>query len=184
MTKTSKRLHVRTSLVVLGLALGALLTHSAAADAPSDLKRFAGNYVYAQSTSHGEQVVEKALEGALAELNVAKRMLAMAAMKRRSLLIKSVRIVAGDTVKVRLDEFDAEAKLDTPKTIKNPQGKEVKLLFRFKGGKLEQIMKSDRGSMSTVYKLDADGKTLHRFVTIKGKKLTKPIRFKLTYKRT
>lgn len=186
-TKTNniRRQQIAVFGILGSIALSVAFSHTAAAKPPADLARFNGHYVYAKSSAHGEKVIERALEKAFEHLNIALRTIAKAALNNRKqkLLIQNINIWIDDTVNVKLDDQPAIAKLDVPKKIKNPEGNDAKLLYRFRGGKLEQILSSSRGSISTIYKLEADGKTLHRYTTIKGDKLKHPIRIKLTYKR-
>jgi hypothetical protein len=167
--------------LVLPLLLAA---GSALAETPGGLPRYAGNYAYAGTRDQGVAIVEKAMEPALADLNMVMRMLAKKGIADRFAETILIEVPAGKVgMKVgTLDKVTGE--LDKPTTVKSEDGKQSgKVTFKFDGSKLTSILTGDDGTITTVFTLSADGKTLQRDVHVTSKRMKKPVAYRLIYKR-
>jgi len=175
------RLRALWIAATFGLLLAA---GSALAETPAGLTRFAGQYTYSNTRDHGIAVVEKASEAALAELNMVMRLLAKKGMADRFAINILIEVTPGKVaMKVgSLDKFAAE--LNKPTKWTSQDGKQTGMVtYKFEGGKLISSVTGDEGSVTSTMTLSADGKTLQRDVHWMGKRLKKPVSYRLVYKR-
>jgi hypothetical protein len=87
-------------------------------------------------------------------------------------------------VAIKLGELDkASVAIGKTETMTNAEGKSGKVTHAFDGSKLTETLSGEDGSITNVFTLSADGKTLHRSVTATGGKLKKPIKYTLDYVR-
>ena len=170
----------RTALV-LGLLLAA---GSALAETPAGLPRYAGNYIYSGTRDQGVAIVEKAMEPALADLNMVMRLLAKKGIADRFAETILIEVPAGK-VGMKVGTLPkATAELDKPTPVKSDDGKQSgTVTFKFDGSKLTSILAGDDGNITTVFTLSADGKTLQRDVHVTSKRMKKPVAYRLVYKR-
>jgi hypothetical protein len=171
--------------------LGALLTAAALAlapaaqaDAPAGLDKYKGNYKYSNTRDHGVAIVEKALDTALADLNMVMKLLVKKTMTSR--FAETVAIeVDGSDVAIKIGENDkATAKIGEPKPVKSKDGKQTgTLTHAFDGSKLTETLSGENGTFVNVLTLSADGKTLTRDVTVTSQRMKKPLKYRLVYTR-
>ena len=185
-TTTFDRLMASFAGVLLAAtALAGLLAPAAAhAEAPAGLQKYAGNYKYANTRDHGVAIVEKALDEALADLNMVMKLLVKKTMSSR--FSETVAIeVAGSDVGIKLGENDkATAKIGETKDVKSKDGKQSgKLTHQFDGSKLTESLTGENGTIVNVFQLSADGKTLQRDVTVTSQRMKKPLKYRLIYTR-
>ena len=166
------------------LALGGPGALPARADAPAGLDKFAGDFKYNGTKDQGMAIVEKAFDEALSDLNMVMRLMAKKAMAQR--FAEHIAIgVSGEKVDIKIGENDeVSVKLNTTETVKSADGKTSgKATHKFEGGKLTETLVGDTGTLTNVFTLSADGKTLTREVTASGGRLKKPAKYKLVYVR-
>ena len=155
-------------------ALGGPSALPVRADAPAGLDKFAGDFKYNGTKEQGMAIVEKAFDEALSDLNIIMRAMAKKAMAQR--FAERIAIaVSGEKVSVKLNKTE---------TVKSADGKgSGKATHKFEGGKLVETLVGDTGTITNVFTLSADGKTLTRDVTVSGERLKKPAKYKLVYVR-
>ena len=155
----------------------------ASAEHPARLKKFAGNYTFAGSDEQGIATVNKAVEEALAQMNVVKRKVIQKLIGGERRFIKTIAIdLSSNKITIKADELSSESKLGETKTIEG-RGGSAKLTVTLKGEALQQVIQSDRGAFTIIYRLKDGGKTLERDVTVTDKWLDKPVKYQLKYKR-
>lgn len=186
-TLTFERLVTRAaSALALAVALAAPIAAPcpALAEPPAGLQKFAGNYKYANTREHGVAIVEKALDEALADLNMVMKLLVKKTMSGRfaeTVLIE----VDGSKVGIKIGENEkASAKIGETETVKSKDSKQSgKLTHQFDGTKLTETLSGENGTIVNVFTLSADGKTLLRDVTVTSQRMKKPLKYKLSYTR-
>jgi hypothetical protein len=168
---------------LLALACLGLLAGGAYADAAPGLAKFAGQYKYAGTREQGIAIVDKALDEALSEMGMVMRMIVKKGAHDKfaeTVLIE----VAPPKVGIKLGALEkATVELGKSETVKGENGKTGKVTHTFDAGKLIETLTGDDGTISNVFTLAADGKTLRRSVTVTGGKLKKPIKYTLDYVR-
>jgi hypothetical protein len=155
-----------------------------AADAPGGLDKFAGDYKYNGTKDQGMEIVEKAFDEALSDLNLVLRVMAKKAMAQR-FAERIVIDVARDKVGIKIGENEkVSVGLGKTETVKSSDGKgSGKATHKFEGGKLIESLVGDTGTITNVFTLSGDGKTLTRDVTVSGERLKKPAKYRLVYVR-
>ena len=169
----------------LALCVGLLLTASALAETPAGLPRYAGSYTYAGSRDQGIELVEKAMEPVLAEMNMVMRLLAKKNIADRFAQNILIEVPASNKVGMKVGALPkATQELDKTSEVKSEDGKQTgKLTFKFDGSKLISTLAGDDGVITTTFTLSADGKSLSRNVHVTSKRLKKPFSYTLVYKR-
>ena len=155
----------------------------ARAEHPPELMKFAGSYQFAGTDAEGMAVIDKAIGEALSQMNKVKALVIRKILEANKRVIKQVKIdLPAGRIHMKLDEMDVDAKLGDTKDI-SVGDNSAKLTVNFKGGKIEQVLESDRGAFTTVYQIVQGGQMLQRDVTVTDKWLDKPVRYRLMYKR-
>lgn len=153
------------------------------ADAPAGLAKFAGNYKYAGTRDQGIAVVDKAIDESLADLNMVMRLLVKRAIQDRfaeTILIET----PGDKIGIKVGDLD-QVTLPIGKTerVTGKNGKSGNVTHTFDGSKITETVAGDQGTITNVFELSPDGKTLHRSVTVTGERMKKPVKYRLDYAR-
>jgi hypothetical protein len=177
-------------LAAATLAIAAATLHMNApivqAEMPPELLKYAGEYKYDGTKEQYLAVVDKGLEEAMSELNMVMRLMAKKAMEARTQVFVDVVTIelSGNKISIKSATLPkVSVELGKSENITSPDGKMTsKATHKFEGGKIVQTFTSDQGSMSNVYQLSADGKSLTRVFTITSPRLQKPI--KITHKYT
>lgn len=176
---------VGATLVIAALLLQ-LVAPRAQAEMPPELLKYAGQYKYDGSKEQYLAIVDKGLEEAMSELNMVMRLMAKKAMEDSTqVFIDSIAIeLSGNKIGIKSGSLPkVSVELGKAENVTSPDGKMTsKATHKFEGGKVVQTFTSERGTMSNVYQLSADGKSLTRFFTITSARLQKPI--KITHKYT
>ena len=155
-----------------------------AADAPAGLGKFAGDFKYNGTKEQGMSIVEKAFDEALSDLNMVMRLMAKKAMAQR--FAENLAIdISGEKVGIKIGENDkVSVALGKTETVKSSDGKgSGKATHKFEAGKLIETLVADTGTITNVFTLSPDGKTLTRDVTVSGERLKKPAKYRLVYVR-
>jgi hypothetical protein len=181
---SSRRVWLRGGLAIAAIALfGMSLARPAQAETPPALAKFAGNYKYAGTREQGIAIIDKALDEGLADLNMVMRLLVKKAIESRfaeTVLIE----VPGHDISIKLGEFPkVTVENGKTETRKDEDGKTGKVTHAFDGSKITETLAGDEGTITNVFDLSADGKTLHRNVTFSGGRWKKPVSYKLDYTR-
>ena len=89
----------------------------------------------------------------------------------------------GRKLGIKVGDLDkATQELDKTETVSS--GKQTgKLTYRFDGSKVITTLAGDEGTITTVFTLTPDGKTLQRDVKMESKRFRKPVTYRLLYKR-
>ncbi len=179
-------MHMQTSKRLIQVLAAALLSVAAPAlaDAPAGLEKYDGEYKYANTREHGVAIVEKALDAALADLNMVMKLLVKKSMSGRFAETVSID-VDGSEVGIKIGDNDkATARIGETENVKSKDGKQSgKLTHQFEGGKLTETLTGENGTIVNVLQLSADGKTLSRDVTVTSPRMKKPLKYKLVYNR-
>jgi hypothetical protein len=156
----------------------------ALAETPAGLEKYAGEYKYSNTRDHGVAIVEKALDAALADLNMVMKMLVKKSMSQRFSETVSIE-VDGSKVGIKIGDNDkATARIGETETVKSKDGKQSgKLTHQFDGSKLTETLTGENGTIVNVLQLSADGKTLQRDVTVTSPRMQKPLKYRLVYNR-
>ena len=166
-------------LVVTGSPLSA-----SAEDTPPALAKMAGQYKYAGTREQGVAIVEKAADEALADLNMVMRLLIKKAMS--SSFAETV-LIETPSGKIGMKVGDLEKTtqpIGKTETVKTADGKrDAKLTYTFDGSRIKATLAGDEMTIVTYLTLAGDGKTLARDVTVTGKRISKPVKYRLMYTR-
>ena len=168
------------SLLSTGLLLLAL---PALAETPPGLEKFVGHYKYSKDRDHGVAIVEKALDTALGDLNMMMKLVVKKSMSGRfaeTVLIE----VSGSELGIKIGENEkATVGVGKTETLKGADGKSGKVTHQFDGSKITETLTGENGTITNVFQLSADGKTLQRDVNVVSPRLQKPLKYRLIYVR-
>jgi hypothetical protein len=144
----------------------------------------AGQYQYAGTREQGVAIVEKATEDALADLNMVMRLLVKKAMSSsfaEAILIET----PSGKIGMKVGDLDKTTQpVGKTETVKTSDGKrEAKLTYDFDGSRIKATLAGDELTVVTYLTLAGDGKTLARDVTVTSKRISKPVKYRLMYKR-
>lgn len=177
----------------VGLLLAALLTaaafskglpaHADAAAAPG-LEKFIGSYKYAGKKEEGVAIVEKALDQALGDLNMVMKALAKRGMAQRFAETISIE---GDARKLGIkigDNDKVSVGIGKTEAVNSKDGKRSgTATHRFDAGKITESISGEDGTITNVFSLSADGKTLTRDAHVTSKRMQNPLKYRLLYTR-
>jgi hypothetical protein len=194
MTRLAARSNARPRrfgrLFLIGLtALGAALllplaaAHAADGSAAAGLAKFVGQYKYAGTRDEGIAIVEKAMDEALADVNIVMRTIAKKAMAQN---FAETVAIDGDAGKLGIkigENNKVAAGIGKTETVTGKDGKSGKATHAFDGTKLTETITGDDGSIVNVFTLSADGKTLTRDTTVTSQRMKKPLKYRLLYTR-
>ena len=175
----------RRGLRAAGTAVTLCLIGSASvlAETPAGLARYAGNYVYAGTRGEGIEIVEKAVDKAMRDQNMVIRAMAKRAFSEHfatTVLIE----VGGGRLGIKVGDLNkAPGELDKTQTVKGADGREGRLTYRFEDDAIVSTLIGDEATIRTVFTLSSDGKSLKREVRVQSSKLSKPLSYRLEYKR-
>jgi hypothetical protein len=162
---------------------GAAFASAVLAETPAALAKYAGNYKYAGTREEGIAVIDKAVDRSMADSNMVVRLMVKHSIEQRfaeTIVIETppgkIGIKVGDLNKVTTEIGKGEQ-------VKGEDGRTGKVTHAFDGAKITETVVGDDGTIASVFELDADGKTLHRSVTVSGERLSKPLKYKLDYVR-
>lgn len=171
-----------TGLAQLALAilLGAL---ASAVLAETPLAKYAGNYKYNGTRDQGIEVIDKAVDRSMADVNMVMRLMVKRGIEKRfaeSIVIE----LPGNKIGIKVGDGKMyTTELGKPETVTGEDGKTGKLTRSFDGTKITETVSGDDGKITSTYELDSDGKTLHRSVNVDGPRMSKPLKYKLDYVR-
>jgi hypothetical protein len=148
---------------------------------------YVGTYKYGKNLDHGRNIVRRAIGKAIESLPSLYRGLARRRVASIDPLVRQVTIsLPGKQISVT----HIGAKRATFSTVrganqkvKNRRGNEVDLTQRFIGNRLEQIWVGPNSRRHVSYKLSSDSTSLVMATTIKNKRMSEPISYKLVYLR-
>ena len=175
---------VVAALVVSLAAIASAPSSAQADETPPALAKMAGQYKYAGTRDQGVEIVEKATEEALAELTMVLRMLIKKAMSSNFAETILIETPPGK-IGMKVGDLDKTTQpVGKTETVKAADGKrEAKLTYEFDGSRIKATLASAEMSIFTYFTLAGDGKTLARDVTVTGKRLAKPVKYRLMYTR-
>jgi hypothetical protein len=115
-------------------------------------------------------------------MNTVMRLVAKRALNK-GFVEQIIVTLPGGKLSVKLGDNDAVPTTPGKTETVSRDGRSGKLTQRLVGNKLEIAIEGDDGSIRTVLELASDGKTLHRNVTVTSKRLSQPVRYRLSYAR-
>jgi hypothetical protein len=173
-----------TGLVQLALVMAlAALASAALAETPPALLKYAGNYKYNGTREQGIEIIDKAVDKSMADVNMVMRLMIKRGIEKRFAETIAIEIPAGK-IGIKVGDLKmVTTEIGKSETVKGEDGKTGKVTHTFDGAKITETVVGDDGTITSVYELDADGKTLHRSVTVNGSQMSKPLKYKLDYVR-
>jgi hypothetical protein len=174
----------KTGLAQLALAmlLGAVAS-AVLAETPPALAKYAGNYKYNGTRDQGIEIIDKAVDRSMADVNMVMRLMIKRGIEKRFAEAIVIEIPPGK-IGIKVGDLDkVTTEVGKSETVKGEDGKTGKVTHSFDGAKITETVVGDDGTITSVYELDADGKTLHRSVTVNGSRMSKPLKYKLDYVR-
>lgn len=168
--------------LALAMLLGALASGVLAETAPA-LAKYAGNYKYNGSRDQGIEIIDKAVDKSMADVNMVMRLMIKRGIEKRFAETIVIEIPPGK-IGVKVGDLNmVTTEVGKSETVKGEDGKTGKVTHSFDGAKIVETVEGDDGKITSYYELDADGKTLHRSVTVDGPRMSKPLKYKLDYVR-
>ena len=149
-------------------------------------QRFAGTFRYAGGEAQ-RQGLEAAIEAAASELNALIRGIGRKRLKESNPVREQITIaVDGDKVSMTFEPGrTVTGRLEGPSVPwTSDSGKPVQVTFSLVKGRLVQTFKAEDGGRRSVYSLDETGARLTLSVTITSERLSNPLKYALTYRRT
>ena len=168
--------------LALAMLLG-MLASVVLAETPAALAKYAGNYKYNGTRDQGIEVIDKAVDRSMADVNMVMRLMIKRGIEKRfaeAIVIE----LPGNKIGIKVGDGKMyTTELGKSETVTGEDGKTGKLTRSFDGAKITETVTGDDGKITSTYELDADGKTLHRSVTVDGPRMSKPLKYKLDYVR-
>ena len=160
---------------------------TAGAPVPAELsQRFTGTYVYAGGDEE-RAAIAGAVDHAVEEMSFLTRGFARSALMERAAIRESYTIFfdeAGRVAVLSPGELPEISPPDgTPVQVVNRLGDESELTQQFIDGVLVQRGRTADGGGSTAFELQPDGETMLVHRTMESSKLSRPVKYTLTYRR-
>ena len=143
----------------------------------------AGTFVLDRSASDD---VSKAIAAAIKDMNFVTRPIARGRLQKTNQPYQRVTIAtagANTVVTVEQQPPRQAPSNGTPIDWTRPDGEKMKLSMRWENGQLVETFKPEDGQRVNAYTLSPDGSTLTMNVTITSPRLSKPLTYKLAFKR-
>ena len=178
-----------TLLLLLALAslAAALLVPRAGAQTAGVPSQLLGAFRYPHDLAHGRAVVEAAIEPRILQLPGMFQGIARDRLRERTRIPRRVSIASSEgRVEVTYEgERTVVVGSSVPgtTTVRNEEGREVRVTQQLSGGWLEQVYEGPNGQMRELLSTEPDGATLHVDVTLSSERLGEPIRYRLDYLR-
>lgn len=147
------------------------------------VSRFAGTWSYSGSHDHGTQIISRAVDHTVEPMNIFVRAIAAGRLRGKNQLVQRIVIaVDGDNIRV---EFDGN------RTYRGTlgqwrqhtfDGEAINVQFRYQGGALVQLFRSEGGTRRNVYRIMPDGR-LRLEVTVQSSQLPRDMHYQLLYRR-
>ena len=163
--------------------LAAALLVAAPATARAQVGAITGTFVLDRAASDN---VDKAIATAIKDMNFVTRPIARGRLQKTNQPYQKVVIAtAGANTVVTIDGQPPRQAPSSGAAIDwtRPDGEKMKLSMRWDGGQLIETFKPEDGQRLNAYALSPDGSTLTMQVTISSPRLSKPLTYKLAYKR-
>jgi hypothetical protein len=93
--------------------------------------------------------------------------------------------ISGGELGIKIGENEkATVGVGKTETVKSVDGKQSgKVSHQFDGTKITETLTGENGTITNVFQLSADGKTLQRDVNVVSPRLQKPLKYRLIYTR-
>ena len=131
--------------------------------------------------------VEKAITSAVKDMNFITRPIARGRLNKTNQPYQQVTIAtSGANTVVTIDKLPPRQapSIGTPVDWTRPaDGEKMKLSMKWEGGHLIETFKPEDGQRVNEYALSADGATLTMNVTITSPRLSKPLKYKLVFRK-
>lgn len=167
------------------IAVSLLLAASASAldQTPPELARYAGQYIFDGKPEEGVAIVENAIDKAMRDQNMVARALAkkvLASNFARAVLID----VPPGKIGLKVGELDKVTQaIGKTESVNGRDGKAGRLTYRFEDGAIVSSWLGDDTTIYTVFTLAKDAKSLEREVKVTSGQFSKPLMYRLKYKR-
>ncbi len=172
---------MRTALICLSSL--AILYTIAPRDASAQAADFTGTYTAADGA---EQIVEQAIQQAVAKMNVIARPIARSRLKKTNSPYRVIRI---EQQPAQLTfQFDHRKPLELPadgRAIKwaREDGEVLDVSARLQDGVITQTFQAEDGQRTNRFTLGPDGATMTLDVTVSSPRLPEPLAYSLDYHR-
>lgn len=156
------------------------------APAASPRERFAGTYSYVGGDKQ-KAAIEAAIEKAIDGMFFATKPIARSRLKDKTQIRNPVGFAfGGGNITIKMGGVaDATSKDDGSPAQYKSGSDTVKLTQKFAGdNQIVQVFAADDGTRTNVYTLSADGKTLTVSITLTSSKLSAPVKYALTYRKS
>jgi hypothetical protein len=178
------KLRMSMSLMVM-IAVAVFITcHVAHAQGDDSFAPFIGSYTLTTPPAVAAKTIEGAITSCTEEMSMIKRPIARTMLKRVHHPFPIIKISKdGDLAVIKLAEKTFKAALNgQPTSGEAPDGKAMKTSHFMSKTKLVQQLKTDRGMRTNTFSVSGEGK-LTFSVKVTSPELTKPIQYKLRYKK-
>ncbi len=169
----------------VAIAATSALPQSARADADGERRRFAGTYRFAGSAAE-EAARSAALDRCVGTLFFAIRGIARSRLSNGTKIEPWVSFgFEAGSIQYRTPSSPVATSPEQGTVVDYAShGERSKLSQRFGDGRLNQVFAADEGKRTNEWILAPDGSTLTLRVTISSPKLSVPVAYSLTYKKT
>lgn len=142
-----------------------------------------GSFTYDASASDN---LNAAIDGAVARMNFAMRPFARGRLRKTNQPYK--RLTISHTATQVSVSMDGRAAIVTPANgtpidWRREDGERLKVSTEWENGALEHTFKAEDGQRVNVYSVSPDGRTLTMNVTLTSPRLSRPLTYKLVYRR-
>ncbi len=149
-------------------------------------EQYIGTYKLVTPADAAAKTIKNAIEAATKELNLVKRPIAQALLKRGHQAFPTIEISRqGLQAVVKLGNETFRAGLDgKPFADKSPDGQDITIIHMMFKGKFVQHFKGEKGMRANTFSLDSDGGgSLTLSVNVTSPQLPKPVKYTLHYKK-
>ena len=155
----------------------------AAAPAEAGVSRFAGTWSYSGSHDHGTQIISRAVDRTVDPMNIFVRAIAAGRLRGKNPLVSRIVIaVDGENIRVEFDGNRTYRAALGQWRRHSFDGETINVQFRYTGGALVQLFRTDGGSRRNVYRIMPDGR-LRLEVTVQSDQLPSDMHYQLLYRR-
>lgn len=144
--------------LALTMMTSTAFAQEAAAAEPS-VEQFAGTWRYSGSAQSGTRIIERSVDRTVEPMNIFVRAIAAGRLRGKNQLVRSIQItVSGQNVTVVFDGNRTYRTTLGSWRSHTFDGDSINVQFRYRGGTLVQLFRSDSGTRRNVYRIMPDGR--------------------------
>ncbi len=151
---------------------------------PIKNERLSGSYVLAQPVDVVQHRVDRAIQRAVSRMSFFTRGFGAGRLRETNPIRRTMRTdVTDQRVTIAYGNLTYATLNGRWRTVRDPQGNQVRLRQTVRGDQIEQIFRSNEGTKLTMYRFSENGDRVTLDITVRSPRLPEPLRYSLAYRR-